>query len=208
MNTTTTYADLGTNGTAIATANTDDANSAVQDIGFSFTYNGTAFTQFVLNTNGLIKLGNAVPSTAALYYDGDQGVDPLNPTAGAPHTNLLMPFNMDLQQGTAPAEYRVQTTGTAPNRVCTIQWKNVSDKPYPGVGGEPTQYANFSFQVKLYENGNVEFVYGAATASASVATDKYPNVGLKGNSTEANQIVLATKPSDAAWSSAGFINRN
>lgn len=208
LNTTTTYTDLGTNGTAIATANTDDANSAAQDIGFSFTYNGTAFTQFVLNTNGLIKLGNVVPSTAALYYDAGQGVDPLDPLAGAPFTNLIMPFNADLQPGTAPAEYRVQTTGTAPTRVCTIQWKNVSDKPYPGANSEPSQYANFSFQAKLYENGNIEFVYGAATASASVAAAKYPNVGLKGSSTDVNQVVLATKLSATAWSGTAFINRN
>ena len=60
-----TYTDLGTTGTAIATANTDDDNSAAQPIGFTFNFNGTAFTQFVLNTNGLIRLGSAAPSSAA-----------------------------------------------------------------------------------------------------------------------------------------------
>ncbi|HXC05582.1 MAG TPA: hypothetical protein VNZ86_12560 [Bacteroidia bacterium] len=61
-NVTGTYTDLGTNGSVITTANFDDANSAPQNIGFTFTYNGTAFTQFVLNTNGFIKLGNTNPS--------------------------------------------------------------------------------------------------------------------------------------------------
>ena len=206
-----TYTDLGTSGTAIATANTDDANSAAQNIGFTFTYNGTAFTQFILNTNGLIKLGSTPPSTAALYYEnfiGGAGVDPLGGRAGAADINLIMPFNIDLQQGTGPAEYRVQTTGTSPNQVCTIQWKNVSDKSEPAAGAA-SQYANFSFQAKLYENGNIEFVYGTATASASAAATRFPNVGLKGSGTATNQVTLALKPVPSdPWSTTTFINQN
>ncbi|ALW84043.1 hypothetical protein AUC43_02360 [Hymenobacter sedentarius] len=209
-----TYTDLGTNGTVIATANADDANSAAQNIGFTFNYNGTAFTQFILNTNGLIKLGSTPPSTAALYYEnfgGGAGVDPLGGAAGAADINLIMPFNFDLQAGTSAAEYRVQTTGTAPNRVCTIQWKNVSDKSDPAgaANAAASQYANFSFQVKLYENSNIEFVYGTATPSASPAGTRFPNVGLKGSSTATNQVTLALKgvPSDP-WSSTTFINQN
>ncbi|MDB5268240.1 MAG: hypothetical protein JWP58_1280 [Hymenobacter sp.] len=205
-----TYTDLAATGTAITTANTDDANSAAQNIGFTFTYNGTAFTQFILNTNGLIKLGSTAPSTAALYYEnfaGGTGIDPLTAAAAA-ETNLLMPFNFDLLQGTGTAEYRVSTTGTTPNRVCTIQWKNVSDKSEPGTGAG-SQYANFSFQTKLYEGGNIEFVYGPAVASANAAATRFPNVGLKGSGTAANQVTLALKavPADP-WSTTTFINQN
>jgi hypothetical protein len=211
VNTTTTYADLGSAGTAISTLSNDDANSAAQPIGFTFTYNGTAFTQFILNTNGLIKLGSTAPSRAALYYEnfsGGAGVDPLGAGAGAADINLIMPFNFDLVQGTSPAEYRVATTGTSPNQVCTIQWKNVSDKSEPGTGAA-SQYANFSFQAKLYENGNIEFVYGPATASAATAAVRFPNVGLKGSNTNANQVALALKgvPSDP-WSATTFISQN
>ncbi|MBF9236368.1 T9SS type A sorting domain-containing protein [Hymenobacter sp. BT683] len=205
-----TYADLGAAGTLITTANTDDANSAAQNIGFTFTYNGTAFTQFILNTNGLIKLGSTAPATAALFFEnfnGGVGIDPLT-AAGAAETNLLMPFNFDLQQGTAAAEYRVATTGTAPNRVCTIQWKNVSDKSEAGTGAK-SQFANFSFQAKLYESGNIEFVYGPATASANAVDTRFPNVGLKGASTASNQLVLALKLDPAtAWSTTTFISQN
>ncbi|WP_426058748.1 T9SS type A sorting domain-containing protein [Hymenobacter sp. B1770] len=206
-----TYTDLGTTGTTIVTANTDDANSAAQPIGFTFNYNGTAFTQFILNTNGLIKLGGTPPSTAALYYEdfaGGTGVDPLGTTAGAADINLVMPFNIDLRQGTSTAEYRVFTTGTTPNQVCTIQWKNVSDKSEPSAGA-PSQFANFSFQAKLYENGTIEFVYGAATASANATATRFPNVGLKGSSTAANQVNLALKAiPNALWSTTTFIHEN
>ena len=204
-----TYADLGTTGTVIATTSNDDANSAAQPIGFTFTYNGTAFTQFVLNTNGLIRLGAAAPSVANIFLSQDlsptqTAVDPVTSTNAA-DVNLIMPFNMDLVSGTSAAEYRVITTGTAPNRVCTIQWKNVSDKTGAGTDTAPTQYSNFSFQAKLYETtNNIEFVYGATTPSTGTATSRFPSVGVKG--TAATNSVLANKPTGAAaWSTAVFI---
>lgn len=205
-----TYTALGTSGTVIATANTDDANSAAQPIGFTFTYNGTAFTQFVLNTNGLIRLGAAAPSVANIFLSQDQSttqtaVDPVRSTDAA-NTNLIMPFNADLVSGTSTAEYRVSTTGTSPNRVCTIQWANVSDKTGTGTDTAPTQYTNFSFQAKLYEStNNIEFVYGAATASTNAATSRFPSVGVKG--ADAASAVLGNKTTGAAaWSTTVFIN--
>ncbi|RZL15844.1 MAG: hypothetical protein EOO62_02900, partial [Hymenobacter sp.] len=88
-----TYTDLGTAGTVISTASFDDANSAAQDIGFPFSFNGTIFTQFVFNTNGLIRMGSAAPSTAALHIDGT-GVDPVQSLVAA-DVNFIMPFNVD-----------------------------------------------------------------------------------------------------------------
>ncbi|RZJ58415.1 MAG: hypothetical protein EOO55_00780, partial [Hymenobacter sp.] len=205
-----TYTDLGTAGTAIATANTDDANSTAQNIGFSFGFNGSIFTQFVLNTNGALRFGSAAPSTAALFLDGNVpavGTDPLQSTSAA-NANLLMPFNYDLTagNGTGGAEYRVATTGTAGSRVCTVQWKNVADK----AGTSPVtaqQYANLSFQVKLYEaNGTIEFVYGPATASANATAARYGGVGLKGTGLGTGQLLLVSKASTAAWSAATFRN--
>lgn len=201
-----TFTDLGSSGTVIATANTDDANSTAQNIGFSFTYNGTAFTQFVLNTNGLIRLGASAPSAAnmfARYESGTAtGVEPVASTSTA-DANLLMPFNFDLGAGTSPAEYRVATTGSAPNRVCTVQWKNVSDK----LGTSASQYANFTFQLKLYETTSViEFVYGTATASTGTAVGRFPTVGIKGADGQPGHDVLAQKQtSNDPWSSTAFI---
>jgi hypothetical protein len=203
-----TYTDLGTTGTAIATANTDNANSTAQNIGFSFGYNGLIFTQFVLNTNGVIRMGSAAPSTAALFLDGNVpavGTDPLQSTNAA-DANLLMPFNFDLTagNGTGGAEYRVATTGTAGSRVCTVQWKNVADKAGTGANSAQ-QYANFSFQVKLYEaNGTIEYVYGPAVASANATAARYGGVGLKGSGLGTGQLLLAFKTSAAAWSAAAF----
>ena len=203
-----TYTDLGTAGTAIATANTDNDNSAAQPIGFTFTYNGTAFTEFVLSTNGFIRLGAAAPSATNLYICNVQGcsnVDPVSSTAPA-NTNLILPFNFDLEAGTGTPEYRVATTGTAPGRICTIQWKNVSDKSDATPANK--QYTNFSFQVKLYETTNsIDFVYGTATPSTATPVSRFPNVGIKGNSNAPGQDVLASKTTGAAaWAATAFIS--
>jgi len=204
-----TYTDLGSAGTVISTSSTDNANSAAQSIGFSFGYNGSTFTQFVLNTNGVIRLGSAAPSTTLLYYDNNtnstNNTDPLASTASA-NTNLLMPFKFDLVSGTGGAEYRVATTGAAPNRVCTIQWKNVSDKTGAGVdAANVTQFANFSFQVKLYETTNtIDFVYGPFAASSGVQGRRYINVGLKGSGLNSGQLVVATKLLSSSWNTTLF----
>ena len=213
-NTAGTYTDLGSAGTAITTTSTDDANSAAQNIGFTFNYNGTAFTQFVLNTNGVVRLGSAAPSTAALYYDNNTAstsTDPLQ-SNNAANTNLLMPFNTDLVpgSGTGGAEYRVATTGTAGSRVCTIQWKNVADKA--GAGSDAangTQFANISFQLKLYEGtGVIDFVYGPAVAGTAAAGQRFPNVGLKSGGLANAQLLLGLKSYTAAWSTTTFQNDN
>lgn len=210
-NTTTTYTDLGSTGTVIATATKDDANSAAQNIGFAFSYNGQNFTQFVLNTNGLVRLGAVAPSAVnmfANYVAGQQpGIPPIESTRAA-DTNLLIPFSFDLESGTdaGGAEYRVATTGTAPNQVCTIQWKNVHDKADSTVAA---QYGRFNFQVRLYQTTNViEFVYDAPTA-ATVGTDaaRYPTVGIKGSGNASGQDVLANKTtSTATWDKTVFIS--
>ena len=204
-----TYTDLGTSGTAIATANTDDANSAAQNIGFTFTYNRLPFTQFVLNTNGLLRLGANAPSSVAACspYGQAPELGPIN----SPHpadVNLLLPFNFDLTAGTGPAEYRVCTSGKVGRRVCIIQWKNVADKALPISATNPllspTQFTNFSFQVKLYEASNqIEFVYGPAAAAARTAM-KYATVGLKGVGNVHGQNVIALRQNGNAWCNTAF----
>ena len=204
-----TFTDLATvaNSTVIPTANTDDDNSAAQPIGFTFSFNGTSFREFVLNTNGLIRLGSNAPSVVNMFaeYETGQaaGVDPITSTAAA-DVNLLMPFNFDLTAGTGTTEYRVATTGAAPNRVCTVQWTNVSDKS--GTTNQ-SQYAALTFQAKLYETSNlIEFVYGPATSSANTATARFPTVGIKGSGPANGQDVLVNKTtSSAAWSTSVFI---
>lgn len=214
------YQDLGTTGTVISMANTDDANSAAQNIGFDFAYNGATFSSFILNTNGFLKLSSSPLSDPFLYYEYAQtetgGTFPGGPVASTDSrsNNILAPFSTDLMGATGGnTEYRVATTGTAPNRVCTIQWKNVKDKPKQASSTNTavigTQFDNFSFQVKLYEtSGQIEFVYGSSSAGTGPDAFRTVAIGIKGTDPQAGNVVMADKSSAGAWSAAVFINNN
>ena len=191
-----TYTDLATTGTAISVSNPDDGNSVAQAIGFTFNYNGQAFTQFVLNTNGFIKLGSTAPSAPNLFLQDNTNQyigGPLSSTDPA-DDNIIAPFNADLQPS-GTADFRRITTGTAPNRVCTIQWKNVADKitpPIPYIGSA-------AFQVKLYEGSNrIEFVYGPWTPSGTFDTFRASVVGLKGSTDFLTVWKLSADPASNA----------
>ncbi|MGQ0827614.1 MAG: T9SS type A sorting domain-containing protein [Bacteroidota bacterium] len=202
-NTAGTYIDLGTNGTVITTANFDDANSAPQPIGFTFTFGCRTFTEFVLNTNGFIKLGNTNPSTAALFYpgNGDLSAGGIFNSTNLADRYIISAFNHDLTAGTGTPEYRTFTIGTPGSQVTTIQFKNLRDKTTTPV----VQYGNIEFQIRLYEGTNkIELVYGTWTASAGTSTFKSAAVGLK----TSVPTVLVTKTSTGPWATSTFINGN
>ena len=61
-------------GTVLINTNTwDDESFTTLPIGFSFTYNSTAYTTFSLNANGFIVPGNTVVSSYGALCDGVQG---------------------------------------------------------------------------------------------------------------------------------------
>jgi hypothetical protein len=191
-----TYNDIGSNGTPIttnftgATMTTDADNSSVQNIGFNFMFNGTLYSNFILNTNGYIKFGVNIPSPGLFY---STATSTTGGTIPASDIDMLYPYNHDLM-GTATTEYRVATLGTAGSRVCTIQFKNVADKL------APIQYTNMNFQIKLFEEGNrIEFVYGTWTASANAPSATTAAVGIKG---VYDSSVNLTKGASTPWSSA------
>jgi hypothetical protein len=204
-----TYTDLGATGTVITTANFDDANSGVQTFPFSFSFNGATYSDFVLNTNGYIKLGTTAPA-APYFTTYAQEVSIGGPLNSATETNVILPFNTDLEAGTGAPEYRWAVTGTAPGRVLTIQWKNVSDKTRVAAAGTAgnieKQYANFSFQVKLYETtSQIDFVYGTATpATNTVNNANFVSVGIKGSGVAADQVITAIKASNIPWNQTTF----
>jgi hypothetical protein len=203
-----TYTDLGTNGTSIAMASSDDAISAAQPIGFNFTYNGVTYTDFTMCTNGYIKLGTVAPSSATLYYTTAAGPisSGLFNSSNSLDANMIVPLGFDLV-GNANAEYRVYTSGAVGSRVCTIQWKNVFDKNVSPT--YLTQFSNMEFQVKLFETSNIiQFVYGTWTGSANASVAKFAMCGLKGTTNAATELVTVTKGSVTIWSAATAANGN
>lgn len=163
-----TYISIAYIGSSIATwRNTaqysqDDNRSFPVEIGFDYWYNGVRYTQFSVSTNGFIDFSN---STANGTGNTSFGYTNANFTTSTNTTNLaLAPMYDDLTaQGGQEAlgnSIKYITTGTAPNRILTVEWKNMA------VYGNTTPDLNF--QVKLYETtGIIEFVYGTMTAGTT-----------------------------------------
>lgn len=197
------YTDLGTTGTDIAITDKNNEISAPQNIGFTFRYNDSDFTQFVLSTNGFIKLGATTVSSPTL-------TNPIGSPSPADE-NIIAPISyLDLygaaDQTANPTSYRVATTGTAPNRVCTIQFKNLRDfQTGTGPTAIPAQFATMQFQIRLFEGGNaVELVYGTWTATTNTPATLPAVIGLKGTTNTPEDWVLAVKGGTTPWSGTTF----
>lgn len=144
-------------------------------IGFNFTYNGIVFDRIGINTNGWISFGQSSLTPSVDLTTGGVGGSyalPLSQTSTATPAllrNRVGGLGVDLQ-GQTGSEIRIETTGTAPNRVCVIQW--TSFRKYNNTGD------NYNFQIRLNETTNsVVVVYGQMTNNT---TSKVAQVGLSG----------------------------
>lgn len=197
-------------GQPISTTNNDDGLSSAIPIGFTFNFNGKSFTDFVLSTNGFIKLGNSSPSNAALFFLDVQSYTNFPLTSQNPaDTNLIFAFGYDLEPSiAAPVEFRSHSTGNPGSRVLTIQWQGMSDKTPILPAGLFKQYASMDFQLKLYEGTNrIEVVIGNFIPSTQTAAFRGATVGLKGTGFTSNDLLYFTKASADNWLAA-FASRS
>ena len=125
----------------ISSGDLDDGFSNALPIGFTFNYNGTAYTTISASANGWTALGTNITLTTSTT----------NLTAGANRPKLA-PLYEDIAL-TNNANLTYATTGAAGTRVFTLQYANCL---WDFNAGTPS----ISFQVKLYEaTGVIEFVY-------------------------------------------------
>ncbi|HYV93684.1 MAG TPA: hypothetical protein VE978_18055, partial [Chitinophagales bacterium] len=145
-------------GTTLDAMGADDVQYPNLDIGFSFSLGGTMHDKFTATTNGFIEL-DTISTTIYML--------PLNGT----HNNLIAPLGADLMHTNGNASLQYITLGTAPNRICIVQWLHYS---YFGGNGD------INFQIWLYESSNcIRFVYGANTF---LSNPLQTQIGLRGTS--------------------------
>jgi len=157
--TTGTYTPItGTN----AGISSDDAISAAFPIGFTFGYGDFSYSEVKISTNGWVGLGT---SQTSYNYS--------NNLASTSYQPVVAPLWDDLSMASGTVTYEM--TGTAPNRIFTIQYANAKWN-YSGTVG-------FNFQVQLYETGKIRFIYGSnpgpptnpyGTISASIGINMSP----------------------------------
>ena len=146
------YAPL-VGGTAINNGgDSDDGIQGPTNIGFTFNFGGVNYTQFSVNTNGLVKLGGTT-------IGGSAWTNVISNTAT--HRPLIAALWDDGNQNTGSITYL--TSGTAPNRVFEINFNGVNI----GGGGATSATNRVSYSIKIYETTNVvEFDYGSTLATA------------------------------------------
>ncbi|WP_276132733.1 GEVED domain-containing protein [Polluticoccus soli] len=158
-----------TGGTAInfSTVNTLnwDDNYYNVPIGFTFTFAGTAYTTVTPQTNGYMVFGN----TTAMTW----------PPYSAPTVPCMMGGWDDCEGDPSASAVTYKTTGTAPNRVFTLEFKNWglwSYATYPGF---------ISYQYILYESGPLELVYKQESGSSHFGSNSYNTAaGIAKSSTD------------------------
>ncbi len=163
-----TYSSIAVSGTSFAGwrngTDLDDNRSGFTPIGFSFYYLGTSYTSFNISTNGFIDLSSSTAignGTGAYGYVNTQ----FSATGGTLLT--LAPLYDDLTAplagGSLAGNFKYLTTGSAPNRVLTVEWIDMD------FYGNATPSLNY--QVKLYEaTGVIQFIYGTMVAGTATYT--------------------------------------
>ncbi len=192
--------DMSSGTTQLVASSQDDTVSAVTNIGFEFRLDGVRYTQFSVNSNGLMRLGGTVVSASNSNSFATPGDLP-----------KLSAYWDDLCTGTTgKAHYKV--VGSAPNRRLIIEWANMVQFDNVGVVCSATPLG--TFQVALTETtGLIEMTYGnigtnidsggagfstgmrsAGGTFASVTTTAVPTVSYAAsNDTMLNGITAGTK---------------
>jgi hypothetical protein len=139
-------------GIPLNTIEEDDAFSDVIPIGFTFRLGGTPFTEFIASSNGYLTFNpHALNFSSSENRNNDLRNSKIRP--------LVAPLWDDLDGTDGQASYN--TTGTAPNRILTLEFLNWQ-WPY-AIGS-----ATISFQVKLYEaNNKIEYIYQQESVALS-----------------------------------------
>lgn len=166
--------------------NLDDNASAVTNIGFTFKYGGTDYTNFSATSNGLLRLGG--PATTS--YD--------NITADLTGS-YLSPY-WDDNYTDANGNVRYMLLGAAGNRKLVVEY-NLSCLSFTGT-------ADKHFQIWLFETtNNIMFVYGTGNNlndgfSNAILTNGFTDFISVNSGTHASSTVTYAD-NNTTWPGAG-----
>ena len=189
-------------------------SSGVINLGFTFKFDGTNYTQVRVHSTGVITMG-----TASL---GDPISNSL--TVGVP---LIAPFWEDLKF-TGPGDgnwgcgwysnVSYHTVGAAPNRIFVVEWADLEAGYQELYGYNGYNGGNrASFQAQIHENGNIVFYYheiegkpSCGWVAAYYSNETKPNIsasiGLGISSTNFLSVTPGGTPTTSSTTSNDNIN--
>ncbi|HEV7913919.1 MAG TPA: DUF6701 domain-containing protein, partial [Albitalea sp.] len=175
------WIDISATGTQLSLA--DDQVSAQINLGFSFTFGATTYTQVRVASNGMLQFGG----TSTAYTNSTL---PMAGTGGEPNIDAAMvPLWDDFQPDGTGTLIRWRSSGTAPNRVFVVSWLAVpyycGNRNGTNCDKDNQTITTFAtFQVQVYEQGQFVYRYGvidgAGGAHTTAATYSNPAGGTIG----------------------------
>ncbi|MCR9245534.1 MAG: hypothetical protein NXI31_10915 [bacterium] len=131
---------------------TQDSISPAIAIGFAFPFEGSTYTDIHISDHGICFLSNGgtpmPPAATPLVYSPEASSLVANGPVICPFWSDTVPTN---STSTNTAGFFVDSQATT----CTVTWRGVESFGFPAPGTSP-----MSFQLRLFDNGNLEFVYG------------------------------------------------
>ena len=135
------FTSIASTGTELTDAQGDDVSASLS-LPFTFPFGQDSCSQVMVSSNGQIGIGSADPA-----YNGFE----VHGTDMSIISPLAMDYNLDsTYDGHGHIYY--ETFGTAPNRYTVVEFNQI--RPY----GQSSDNL-YTFQVFLYETGDIEFVY-------------------------------------------------
>ena len=189
--------DMSTGTTQLVAASADDTASAVTNIGFDFWFDGVRYTQFSVNANGLMGFGATAVNNAASGRANDFATTTNNPKVAAYWDDLCT-------SATGKVHYKV--TGTAPNRVLTVEFLNMIQYSVGCTAGASAG----TFQVQIHESaattqpGVIQFIYGAIPVNTN--TNGGYSTGIGSSSTSFASVTTSADTVSYAVSSNAQVN--
>jgi YVTN family beta-propeller protein len=168
--------DMSTGATLLLGSGSSNVMSAIKDMNFKFTLNGNQYNQYSVNTNGFVILGSVSATLAYVsYFDFASTERPMiSAFAGTMATNY--------QTG----NIKSKITGTSPNRCLVVQFTNL---------GYYTYNSMVTNQVRLYESGMIELVYGQVYDQQTSGSMSYSIGFASGASKKLATITASTNTS-------------
>jgi hypothetical protein len=155
--------DMSGLSTQLIGLSTDNDNSVLSPIGFTFRMDNADYTTFGANGNGFITLGRVPDGASSVNNLSDAGIS--NPKAA--------PFWDDLCVGTN-GKVHYKTIGAPGMRKLIVEWQNMQITRNGACSGPGTG----TFQLWLLEGtGVIQFVYGNGMTETAAADGGY-SVGI------------------------------
>ncbi|NOT15178.1 MAG: hypothetical protein HOP21_06305 [Methylotenera sp.] len=174
-----TWVDISTSPNTVVL--NDDAVSGLINIGFTFNFGGTDYTQVRITSNGMLYFNAAGGNTGSWW--NNVAVNNATQTGTYGISNAMMPYWTDLNPANVANRIRYQTLGLAPNRQFVTS--------FLGVPTYSTSGAN-TFQVILNENGSFMYNYQSTNTQGGGGNPEGATIGYHVSGADFSQFSLNT----------------